>query len=1082
MSHIHALSANSNTYLIEPILYGVTLGTGSAYTTSISNYEIVENTIIFLKVHTNCSASATLTINDGTPIPIYYQGSPVTAGLLKADFTYLLTYHTDRWNILNNLSGSASITIDTNGGLEEGANGLKIKSNGIVNSMITDGAISNSKLEHNSITIGGHEIELGQSITLATLGLSNVLHFKGIATNNSLESGSVSDPFSFANPLPTYNGQAGDVVIYDNGTNLEEYIWIDSTNGWEQFGSGLTYKVLQTTVSDPSASGATDAFIDSISQNQNGEITVTKKYVLGWQYDRTVYTNLGNDSTSTTINGGAQNAAAIPIGIHGILGINNGGTGTDENGWQQGGIVYGVLDSSTKKYTSIAGLAHQILTSGGTGAPVWASAALLESIVNNTLNAENYTTLELGNDVAKGNTTSGHSEGRIVLYSSGIEAHLIKGAETSTGYTHILPNADGYVLQATSAAAVGSNTQPIYIAANGVATAITYVPNRLYYSYDAIEEQSYTTNFVAGDYYANGTQLGINITSWPYGNTDKLYVSGSSTITGILTITNTTDITGNTNGALVVSGGVHINKKLNVVDATTLNSTLSVTGTSTLTGRVGIGTSPDSASTGDQHILTVEGSIVITNNNLDLVHIDVDTTNTRLLFFPESNANGLIGTSANRWESLYASHLLNLADDSSSIILEVQDTVSSHTASLTITSSIPVITLNTTTSNAADWNLENNAGTFKISNSDTVVTPGASIIGNIYGFKLDGRLYINEINALTASNSLDLYVNGYTELLGNVGIGIAPNTTDFILYVNGDSDFNGHIYPHADNTYDLGTKDSTVLRWANLYLSESLDISITQSNVTTGINLDNTGVITLLSDNPSIVFDTTATGVGTSDWTFTNTAGIFTIESDSTSTNIVGSLAGFSINSLLYINEDVPSSNPYTLYVNGETYINNDVTFANNETAALYIDVSTPSFYPATTNTGTLGIGGATPYRWNSLFLGTSDDYGDSYQPIYWNNNGIPAITYPVQYTEWTISSGDKKVSFTGSGIFTDDSYVVALVVTEGEENLNGPLTWTTDTNSLVIESSALTSGAVSGYILTARGTDTGLTGTSSSS
>ena len=39
------------------------------------------------------------------------------------------------------------------------------------------------------------------------------------------------------------------------------------------------YKTKQTAVSDPTADGNAAAFIDSISQNANGEITVTKKNV-----------------------------------------------------------------------------------------------------------------------------------------------------------------------------------------------------------------------------------------------------------------------------------------------------------------------------------------------------------------------------------------------------------------------------------------------------------------------------------------------------------------------------------------------------------------------------------------------------------------------------------------------------------------------------------------------------------------------------------------------------------------------------------------------------------------------------------
>lgn len=757
MSHVHAFDIASTTYLIEPLVYSTTLGTSGAYTATINNYEIVENTVLFLKLHASCAAAATLSINSGTAYPIYYQGIPVTAGLLTANSTYILTFNSNFWHVLNNLANdTVTITIDTQGGLENGANGLRIKASGIINSMIDDGTIGNAKLANDSITIAGQSVALGGSLALSDLGLSNVLHFVGIAVNNTLANGSLLDPFSSALSPPNYSGSSGDVVIYDTGTDIQEYIWINSSEGWELLGSNLTYKTIQTPVSDPNASGATDAFIDSISQNANGDITVSKKYVSGWQYARTVYVDLTTDSTATTINGGAQNAAAIPLGIHGILGVNNGGTGADESNWQQGGIVYGKLDNNTKQYASVAGLAHQILISGGTGAPVWATAALLESIVNTTLNANNYTTLELGNDQAK-DSTSGHSEGRIVLYSANTEAHLLYGAPTDTGYTHTLPNANGYLLQAASTAAVGSNTQPVYFAANGIATALTYTPNRLYYSDSAVNGETYAINFVAGDHYADSTKIGINITTWPSNNTDTLYVNGNTSITGILNITDTTDITNATNGALIVAGGAYFAKKVQIHDATILNNTL------TVDGRVGIGTAPDSATSGDQHALVVNGSILIVNSSTNIAHLDINT-----------------------------------------------------------------------------------------------------------------------------------------------------------------------------------------LR-----------------------------------------------------------------------------------------------------------------------------------FYPETNNSGSLGLGGAAPQRWGALFLGSSDTYGDAYQPVYWSLSGIPAVTYPVQYTLWTINSGHTKVTFTGNGIFTTDSYVIALVVTEGFENLNGPLIWTTGTNSLVISTIA-TSGAVSGYVLTARGVPTGLTGVSS--
>ena len=528
MAHIHSIQIDNNEYLIEPFMYAVAAGTGDAYTTTISDYDITANTLLFLTVPTNSLANATLSINSGTAVPIYYQNETVTSGLLKANQTYTLTYSNNRWNILNNLSDGETLIIDNDGGLEESNSGLKIKTGGVTNGMIADGTIANVKLVNSIITIAGNEVSLGGSISLSDLGLTQVLHFKGVAANDTLADGSKKDPFSTAIEKPNYNGDLGDVVI-DIDKEFE-YVWAGSTDGWIQLGGNASYKILQTTIADPTANGSTNAFIDSISQNANGEITVTKKYVSSWQYNRKVYTDLTNVSKATEINGGDSNATAIGIGIDGILPITNGGMGSDENEWNAGGIVYGKQNNNNQFYTSIAGLPYQILTSGGTGDPIWATAGLLESVVNNTPGDNNYTTLELGNDVDIDDTLAGHSEGRIVLYSAGTEAHLIKGNKTNIGYTHILPNANGYILQAPNLAGVGSLTQPIYINNNGIATPLTYTANRLYYS-------ASTTSFEATNHYATSTSLAINDADTAYTESAPrpiytFYVNGDSYFNG----------------------------------------------------------------------------------------------------------------------------------------------------------------------------------------------------------------------------------------------------------------------------------------------------------------------------------------------------------------------------------------------------------------------------------------------------------------------------------------------------------------------------------------------------------------------
>jgi len=108
--------------------------------------------------------------------------------------------------------------------------------------MILDGTIANIKLANSSITIAGNEVSLGGSVSLADLGLSAVLRFKGIARNNSLRDGSFGDPFSLANPIPNYNGEPGDVVL-DSDTKYE-YVWVDNNIGWELLGGDEAYKIV----------------------------------------------------------------------------------------------------------------------------------------------------------------------------------------------------------------------------------------------------------------------------------------------------------------------------------------------------------------------------------------------------------------------------------------------------------------------------------------------------------------------------------------------------------------------------------------------------------------------------------------------------------------------------------------------------------------------------------------------------------------------------------------------------------------------------------------------------------------------
>lgn len=87
-----------------------------------------------------------------------------------------------------------------------------------------------------------------------------------------------------------------------------------------------------------------------------------------------------------------------------------------------------------------------------------------------TANEASYTELTLGNGAAQSSTNK-HSEGVLNLYSAGTQYHSLKGESTNIAYSHKLRNASGYLVQTSGTSAVGSSTQPVYINANGEATA-----------------------------------------------------------------------------------------------------------------------------------------------------------------------------------------------------------------------------------------------------------------------------------------------------------------------------------------------------------------------------------------------------------------------------------------------------------------------------------------------------------------------------------------------------------------------------------------------------------------------------------
>lgn len=196
------------------------------------------------------------------------------------------------------------------------------------------GSIANSKLANSKVTIAGNDVSLGGSLAADTLrtslGLASALRFVG--TIEAMTDITVANPGLGTSYAPA----VGDVVLTENG---QEYVYANSK--WNLLSDNAqSFKVVQTAVTDPTASGTSTSFIKTISQNANGVITATKA-------------NLPTASTSTKGIASFDNTYfSVISGVVSLksLGSLNASTAT---AWKSAVTMY-IEDSAGNKGTSIA--------------------------------------------------------------------------------------------------------------------------------------------------------------------------------------------------------------------------------------------------------------------------------------------------------------------------------------------------------------------------------------------------------------------------------------------------------------------------------------------------------------------------------------------------------------------------------------------------------------------------------------------------------------------------------------------------------------------------------------------------------
>lgn len=207
------------------------------------------------------------------------------------------------------------------------------KSGWSIATTIANGAVTNGMLKNSSISIAGNSVSLGgslaASILVSSLGLSNAMHFIGIA-RNAITDGSTTNPnvenWDFSTVKP------GDVVI--DKDNSYEYVW--STAGkWERLGPDGSYKVVQSAIDTNTTfenGSNTSTYISRILQDSNGNIKAYKSTIGnlaiklngGTTEGTDLFTYNGSAAKTVNITPDAIGATVIPF----IIGTQTAATGT----------------------------------------------------------------------------------------------------------------------------------------------------------------------------------------------------------------------------------------------------------------------------------------------------------------------------------------------------------------------------------------------------------------------------------------------------------------------------------------------------------------------------------------------------------------------------------------------------------------------------------------------------------------------------------------------------------------------------------------------------------------------------------
>ena len=243
----------------------------------------------------------------------------------------------------------------------------KIKDSNVTESKIATDAVTTSKIKDSNVTYGkidpnvyGGSIAEGSADKLATK-VQVKQYVEGVVSGQGTYRG--KQTVATINSWTVANLNNGDRVMVDgsgtvtidghslavrDGEDLTLWKYVDGgvTHAYWQSHDG-EFKLKQTAKSDPTASGTTITAIDSISQNENGDITATKKTIRSATTSQSGVVQLLDSHAST-----ATDKAATPKNVKEAYDLANG---------KQDPITFdGTYNASTNKAATVSTVTNAI--------------------------------------------------------------------------------------------------------------------------------------------------------------------------------------------------------------------------------------------------------------------------------------------------------------------------------------------------------------------------------------------------------------------------------------------------------------------------------------------------------------------------------------------------------------------------------------------------------------------------------------------------------------------------------------------------------------------------------------------------